>query len=390
MYKVLITDAHHRKVLAAIRSLGNKNIEIIAASNKRVYSSRMSKYCDSFIEYPDPAKKPKKFINFMTKYTRENKIDLLMPMDDITVELFSENLDSFKNLKIPIPDYYTFMKARDKSITIKKAIETNIPSPKTHFINNLNEVETLKNEIEYPIVIKPRISSGSRGITYIKSKEKLIEKYNLVHQEFPFPMVQEFVPQTGRKFQVLLLIDKNKNILASTVQELLRQFPVGGGPGTLWKTIEYKELVDLSIKLIKSLDWYGIACVEFITDPRTEEPKLMEINPRFWGTLNLSLKVGVNFPELLIKMEMGEEIKPVINKRFEEYCQWLLPGDFLNFIFNKDRFNQEINYFFNKPKKFHYAIFSKDDPLPVLGAVLSYIVDLFNKEKLKNIFNRGK
>ncbi|MFW5891178.1 MAG: ATP-grasp domain-containing protein [bacterium] len=390
MHKILITDAHHRKVLAAVRSLGTKNIEIIAASNRKINPSRMSKHCDSFIVYPDPAKKPDKFIEFLVDYLKGKKVDLLLPMDDVTVELISENLNSFNDIKIPIPDYNTFMKARDKSLTIKKAIENNIPAPNTYFINNLTEVKNFKDEIEYPTVIKPRVSSGSRGITYINSKEELIEKYNLVHREFKFPMLQEYIPQTGRKFQVLLLIDKNKNILASTVQELLRQFPVGGGPGTLWKTIDDKELEELSIKLIKSLDWYGIACVEFITDPRTGEPKLMEINPRFWGTLNLSLKVGVNFPELLIKMEMGEEIKPVINESFEEYCQWLLPGDFFNFVFNKDRFNQTINYFFNKPKKFHYAILSKDDPLPVLGAVLSYIIDLFNKEKLKNIFNRGK
>jgi len=387
----MILDSHMRKTLAAIRALDKKTYKIYAGSFKKINMFKFSKYNDNFFIYPNPEKKPEEFIDFICNYLKTNNIDLILPMCDVTVELISKNKDKLTEVtNVPVPDYNIFMKARDKAITMKKAVETNTPAPETHFINNLNEVENLKNEIEYPTVIKPRISSGSRGITYINSKEELIEKYNLVHQEFPFPMLQEFVPQTGRKFQVLLLIDKNKNILASTVQELLRQFPVGGGPGTLWKTIESKELEDLSIKLIKSLDWYGIACVEFITDPRTGEPKLMEINPRFWGTLNLSLKVGVNFPELLIKMEMGEEIKPVINKHFEEYCQWLLPGDFLNFIFNKDRFNQEINYFFNKPKRFHYAIFSKDDPLPVLGALLSYIVDLFNKEKLKNIFNRGK
>ena len=391
MTKVLVTDAHHRKALSAVRSLGKEGIEVIAGAADKMSMTRFSKYCTSLFTYPDPYVEPDKFITFMLDYIQDDDFDVLLPMDDITVELFAKHLDEFVSyVNLPIPDYDTFLKGRDKGKTIKKAIDTGVPAPDTYFIDDLDQIKDLKEKIEYPVVIKPRISSGSRGITYVKKKDDLITSYQQVHKDFPYPLLQEFIPQTGRKFQVLLLIDETGNIKGSCIQELLRQFPVNGGPGTLYKTISYPELKEISADFLREIDWYGIACVEYITDPRTGNPKFMEINPRFWGTLNLSLQVGVNFPYLLAQLALDKEIDSVHNSAEDEYCQWLLPGDFLNFIFNPQRFSQEINYFFNQPDDFYYAILSSSDPWPSFGAVISLLRDSFKLEKLKDVFGRGK
>ena len=117
----------------------------------------------------------------------------------------------------------------------------------------------------------------------------------------------------------------------------------------------------------------------------------MEINPRFSANIALAVNVGVDFPFLFSKLAMKEDIEVKKNNRFNEYCQWLLPGDILNFIFNKKRFNQEIGYFFKKPKNLTYAILSKEDPLPAFAALLSLFINLVgNFQNLKSKLKANK
>lgn len=45
--------------------------------------------------------------------------------------------------------------------------------------------------------------------------------------------------------------------------------------------------------------------VEWKVDLRDGRPKLMEINPRFWGSLELAVRSGVNFPSLYADADRG-------------------------------------------------------------------------------------
>jgi predicted ATP-grasp superfamily ATP-dependent carboligase len=85
--------------------------------------------------------------------------------------------------------------------------------------------------------------------------------------------------------------------------------------------------VELGTRLLKALGWYGIAMVEFKFDPRDNIPKLMEINPRFWGSLSLPIASGVDFPYLLCKMAIDGDIDipPVYKSGIKS--RWLFYGD---------------------------------------------------------------
>src|SRR5208282_5524127 len=82
---------------------------------------------------------------------------------------------------IPFPDYDQFIKASDKAQTLQIAMKNGIPCPKTFFINDPCELLTIKDNISYPAIIKPRSSSGSRGISLCKVREELSEKYQKVY-----------------------------------------------------------------------------------------------------------------------------------------------------------------------------------------------------------------
>jgi predicted ATP-grasp superfamily ATP-dependent carboligase len=68
-------------------------------------------------------------------------------------------------------------------------------------------------------------------------------------------------------------------------------------------------LRDLSLQLLRRIGARGVAMVEFRVDSRTGEPYLMEINGRFWGSLQLAIDAGVNFPRLLVDLALGRPVK---------------------------------------------------------------------------------
>lgn len=57
--------------------------------------------------------------------------------------------------------------------------------------------------------------------------------------------------------------------------------------------------------MLQAMEWRGVAMVEFKRDRKTGEYKLLEINPRFWGSLPLALHCGVNFPVYQAQLALG-------------------------------------------------------------------------------------
>ena len=92
---------------------------------------------------------------------RKNDYDVLFPVADLCLESIVENEEEISQYtSIALPPRKIFLKAYDKVITLKIAMETDIPCPKTYFVNNLDEIYDIKIDLEYPAVIKPRVSSG--------------------------------------------------------------------------------------------------------------------------------------------------------------------------------------------------------------------------------------
>jgi predicted ATP-grasp superfamily ATP-dependent carboligase len=101
--------------------------------------------------------------------------------------------------------------------------------------------------IPIPAVIKPRISSGSFGIVYVKKREDLIPSYQSVHQRFPFPLIQEWIPDGGGTYGLSALFDEASNIKAAFVHKKLRMYPVQGGPSTLREGVEHPQITELGV-----------------------------------------------------------------------------------------------------------------------------------------------
>jgi predicted ATP-grasp superfamily ATP-dependent carboligase len=99
--------------------------------------------------------------------------------------------------------------------------------------------------------------------------------------------------------------------LAMFAHRRIREKPPSGGVSVLRESIPLeKVLVDPALRLLQHVRWHGVAMVEFKVDRATNMPILMEINGRFWGSLQLAIDAGMNFPWLLFQLAAGQAVVP--------------------------------------------------------------------------------
>lgn len=395
MEKVLVTDASERAALAVIRSLGRKNIEVAAGDSTRFSMGFMSKYCRQRILYPSPETEKTKFARALLKKVRDESFDALIPITDMAMVPIVERKEDFEQYtKVAAPDLSTATKVLDKIETLKIARQHDLPCPVTVFGENIDDARRFSKEIAYPVVVRPRRKvtwTGEKALIlkvtsnnyaydckdFITKWAKLVSTLKKVGLDQDFLMVQEFIPGQGFGLEALMHEGRPK---ATFVHKRLREYPVTGGASTLRESAKDDRLVRLGVKLLVALQWDGVAMVEFRLDRSTEEPMLIEVNGRFWGSLPLAISCGVDFPYLLYKSLIDNE--DLANPKYEAGIkQRWLAGDFLwlySSIINGGRRAKSI-------KEFLYAstvpddILTLDDSAPFCNQmlfVLSLLADV--------------
>ena len=413
---VLVTDGHFRKTLAVVRSLGRKGIPVTVGERTFLNTSFFSKYCAKRLVYPSPRRFPDQFIEFLLKEIKESHYDCLFPMEEETLLLLAKYHSEISQYTYLLsPDLKQIEFVRDKRNLMEFAETHGIPTPKTFQIppsstlwsnetnstgqalplegggegggapfliqgKGMDQLNFSLDSIPLPAVIKPRISSGSFGIVYVKKKEDLIPSYQSVHERYPFPIIQEWIPDGGGTYGLSALFDETSSIKAAFVHKKLRMYPVQGGPSTLREGVEHPQIMALGLSLLKSLNWVGVGMIEFKVDPRDGIPKLMEVNPRFWGSLQLAIISGVDFPYLILRMARRESFEPILRYQVGKRCRWLLLGDILHFLNNPNRLHLRPSFFHFFDPDTSYDIISKDDPLPLLGSVATFFTFLYDPE----------
>lgn len=387
MGRVLILDGMWNKSLAAVRSFGRKGFYVTAGERTRLATAIFSKYCKRRLIYSSPVTTPDDFLKDLEDELRKESYDVVFPMEFSTQVLLTDTASRpriERYTRLPFPDANIAKKVHDKAFIMQYARERGFGIPTTFVVNDIEQLEKIARKIPYPALIKPRNSSGSRGIVYVKEKEELRTLYLKVHKQYPFPIIQEYIPDGGEVYGVGLLLNFKSETRASFVYKRLRSHPVSGGPSTLRESVKREDVREIAESLMKSLQWTGIAHVEFKIDPRDGKPKLLEVNPRFWGSLQLAIESGIDFPFLLYKMAMEGDIEPVMDYNVGVKCRWLIPGDLLHFIKTPARFRLKPSFFDFKIKD---DIISLKDPLPIIGRLASVLTFLYDKE-MKCLLNR--
>jgi predicted ATP-grasp superfamily ATP-dependent carboligase len=372
MGTVLCTDGVTSKALAITRSLGARGIKVITADKNRWHPSGFSKYSAKSLCYPDPKTQPERFVAWLLETIVQERVEVLYVLDDDTLLAVMPHRKQLEALcRLTLPPEQGYAVAADKGKTMQLAKKLGIPCPLTVEPNfaagwNREELLRLTAPMSYPLVLKPKFSSGSRGVRVVHHVDELLLSFPLIHEEYPNPLIQECIPQ-GTKYDVCLFYGTNRQPGAVFVQKQIRNYPIPRGPSTVHESAELPEAVAYSTALLDALHWYSVADVEFMIDPRDGIPKLMEINPRYWSSTHLAIRSGVDFPWLCYRAAMGEAVEPVTSYTIGKMGRSLLPGDVLHYISNPDRGRMHPPFWNRLPDD----TVSAGDPWPTVGFFLS-------------------
>lgn len=331
MKRVLVLDALQRSALAVTRSLGKHGVPVVTADEHASALAGYSRYSENYFRYPSPRLQPGEFITSLVALARSQNIQIILPMTELTTMLLLQNQPLFEDITLPFPDIDTVNSLADKCSLMRLAESLDITIPNTCYIDNSSELSTCTDGPDYPAVLKPGMSwlhdKDEWFRASVRYAENLPEAERLAASEPAFRtrpfLVQEYIEGYGQG--IFALYDRGK-ALAFFSHRRLREKPPRGGVSVLSESVPLDPLLlSHARRLLDHVAWHGIAMVEFkVTGDGT--PYLMEINTRFWGSLQLAVDAGVDFPWLLYQMASDARPNPVDNYRPGVRLRWLL-GD---------------------------------------------------------------
>jgi predicted ATP-grasp superfamily ATP-dependent carboligase len=334
----IVTDGMWRKSLSAIRSLGKAGFGVHVLGDSWLTVGFWSHFTKQRVLVPDPKEDSVGFGNVLSSHLKSVVRNLppgvrpvLLPMEEDSLRYVvnqREPLHAYADFLVPEPEALEV--CLNKADTMALAERLGIPHPRTIVTHSATDLlEVGGHFLGSEFVVKPLRGIGARGVRYNPRFEKgTAEEY---FQTYGPALAQDRIPPEGDAVGVSLLFGADGSCLAHFCHKRLQQFPNSGGPSTDRVGIDSPGLLEHSLKLMRALNWKGIAMVEWKIDPRDGSAKLMEINPRFWGSLELAIRSGVNFPLLYAEASTGRSQK-YSQATQTVRCRWLIPGDILRWF----------------------------------------------------------
>lgn len=376
----VVVVGDHVQALGIIRSLGKRNIPVYLLHDKNLCIGRFSRYTKRFIRTPSPSNEFE-FVDFMIELAKNEHLKnwILMPTNDAAVCTLSKHKETLEEYYgVPTPCWDVVKYAYNKKLTYTLAEKKRVSIPKTIYPENIDEVNEILSEIDFPVIIKPAIVDHFYKRTKMKvfkanTKEELIQAYIKASRVIDPSeiMVQEVIPGSPDNLYSFCSFFKNGKIMGMCIGRRSRQRPMDfGSASTFVESVYVPELIELGEKILKAMNYYGLSEVEFKRDPRDGKFKLLEVNARTWLWHSLAVRCGVDFPYLLYRDINGEEIKPVTS--FRENVKFIHIYPDLNVVI-KEILKGKMklrDYLISLRGEKEFAVFSLDDPLPFIGETL--------------------
>jgi predicted ATP-grasp superfamily ATP-dependent carboligase len=382
----IVTNAKNRIAYNIVRSLGQKGIDVHAGDFVPRSMSFVSRYAAGKFLYPSPFSDPEGFINYLVGKVRSFNDSVLIPVFEETF-LISKFKDRFSGLtRMVIPDYDQILTAHNKDRWEPLARELGIAVPKTYPVNGFREGGERIDRLAYPLLVKPKQGGGGWAITQVNSAgelESLLNQNVYMGRPWDWFFLQEKI--IGEVHCVAMLFRRGE-LRAKVAYKQLRDYPVSGGQATLRVSIRSEAAEKHFERFLEKIGWQGVCQADFVVDQETGVPYLIDINPRFWGSLVQAIASGVDFPYLLYRIAVDGDAEPVAVFRTGVTTRWL-GGDCRSFwpLLKKSRNKLAFirQFCVPKEKSLLYDDFSWQDPFPFCSWSLDTLLKVVVQRSFK-------
>jgi predicted ATP-grasp superfamily ATP-dependent carboligase len=396
---VLVTDGEQRSALAVVRSLGRAGYRVVVCSSGGRSLAGGSRFTAREVAVADPLTAPATFVDQVEHITRENDVDTILPISEASALVLLASRERFRSTVLG-PSLAAFRAACDKSHVVELARSLGIRVPQQHIADDREALMMLAvQDLAFPLVLKPArsVAGDGPGVTNGELKKFIVRHIadrkalrtaatEIDGRAFPVLLQERII---GAGIGVFVLLWKGE-VLASFAHRRLREKPPAGGVSVYCESVSLdRDLLDRSVALLRALDWEGVAMVEYKMDDDTNEPVLMEINGRFWGSLQLAIDAGVDFPALLVNAASGSRVDPVRQYRLGTRSRWWW-GDVDHLLIRMRRTRSELalppdaptqlgairDFVFASGRRTRNDVFRLSDPVPFVRETLQWFAKL--------------
>jgi phosphoglycolate phosphatase-like HAD superfamily hydrolase/carbamoylphosphate synthase large subunit len=313
---VLVVRASYRKAYPVMESLKRAGYKVIAGIDAMMSEALFSIFADKFVWVVNPYKSEKLYVASIIGAIKENSVDIVVPVGFIDFLLLSKYKDVLERYAvIPVDNFEKIVNLSNKWYISGLAESVGVNYPRTLFLKGDVDDASIRaflDEVGLPLVVKgfgddsrPRFVSN---FDYLNKEIKLRSKAGV--------LLQEFIVGVGAGYFVLS--DNGKPIAEFMHKRIVEVNPLGGASIKASSNFD-PELLSLGRRIVEKTKFNGVMMIEFKKETETGKYYLMEINPKFWGSLELAYKAGVDFPRYLVDFYLkGEKPRqpPIKNVSF--------------------------------------------------------------------------
>lgn len=324
--RILVTDGEERAALALVRAFGRAGHEVWVGSRARSLASA-SRYATGWVPLPNPLENGPAYLEAVVEGIARIRADTLVPLSEAALSTLLPARHELAGVLFPFADFEAFRHLTDKAAVLAAAPSAGIAAPKQVELTSPAVGREALETLRFPVVIKPSRSVAGSGATKIKlgvehaATPSVLAERLAALPDVAYPvLIQERI--VGPGIGVFLLV-WNGELRAAFAHQRIREKPPSGGVSVYRESVALDpHLLRQCLALLQAFDWRGVAMVELKLDAATGTPYLMEINGRFWGSLQLAIDAGVDFPNLLLAAAAGEPAPPVTSWRLGVRSRW--------------------------------------------------------------------
>ena len=316
--RVLVLDGYSNPALACVRSLGRAGYTVFVASHRRWPLAAWSRYCAGTCWHAEETLQ-----GFATAraWAYAHQVRIVLPLTELACQLCNAERAQWEAL----------------GMIVGCAPEPLALRPPTRSPTTLEECRSAADAVGYPCIVKPRFTAAwngtglipDPGLCYVASAAELDQAVLTRRQGRHWPVIQRFVAGQGKG--VFTVCDHGRPV-AWFAHERLRDIRPSGSGSSLRRSVPVDpRLRARAERLLEAMRWHGPAMVEF-RDDGVHPPWLMEVNGRFWGSLQLSIDAGCDFPRLWVDLLAGKPVAPARDYRAGVTVRWLW-GDVKRFLY---------------------------------------------------------
>lgn len=285
----LVTDSHHRSAVAGIRALSGASIKVLALGPRRSAAGLWSRHAAARALGPDSAEDPAGFVAALAGVAARHGSPLVYPGLESTLDALLASWPPPAGVCMPYSGADALRTLRDKRALADLAAAVGLTAPRILVEGTAGELAG--SEPPVPAVLK-RLRPGGAKARPVGSLRELRELLRDAPPDEPV-ILQELArpPLVG----LALVLDRDGGVVARLQQHAHRTWPPAGGGSALAVSVAPDEdLVARSARLLAGAGYWGLAQLQFLQTDRG--PALIDVNPRFYGSMPLALACGVNLP----------------------------------------------------------------------------------------------